>query len=649
MKKRILFLMMITVFLLMFAACGGTLDTTVNINEDLSGTRIMKYTISKSDFNEYVTGDIASVDATIAANVPANLTYALTEDESNYIATFTMNFSSLEDEAAQATALINDGGEYKTTFMIGESVFNTGFVYEEDWYSTSVMGWLETLLINSGYVSNSNSSYIFNDEYSHVSYKGETADSDNKISVSTMSYIPIENIRIFTDVNSDGTYNRKIELDITDANLLANEEEIKAFMEESVPSGASGDWVADLGMNTHTVSVSNVTAEDIQKMMKVYAHSENAEFVTSELTEEDSMIKVLFAENACFNEHLDMSAYGCNSYGTVQVYYYINKEKVSGQLKYNIEVDETGYENFSTPYGDYDENNASYCKYDLREIRETEMRHAGQYLYHFDNVSWDTVVKGANKITREITLVFDDGTTEDQSKVLEDKIKEYVDASEDKIDVKVSVVKVEEMPAIKLTLKGTAFEVEEAYSYLTGLDRSNSIMCVEEEKWLGFTKACIFEEAVYMSGLINTPYGDEYWSIPVKYTLDMPGFDLNKKNYDETTYDAKKGLILAETRSNDSITMGAVSNKIAPMGVVWILVLIASIVLFFAGVVLIVISIVKKTKAKKASAQPATNNEAPVATEQQAVVKEEVKEETTSEEVKEEAQPEENTAEETNE
>ncbi|MBR4965462.1 MAG: hypothetical protein IKY53_03120, partial [Lachnospiraceae bacterium] len=129
MKKKLLFLMLITAFLLMFAACGGTLDTTVNLNEDFSGTRVMKYTVSKSDFNEYVSGDIASVDATIAANVPANLTYAFSEDESNYIATFTMNFSSLEEQSAQASALINDGGEYSTNFLVGESVFSKGFVY----------------------------------------------------------------------------------------------------------------------------------------------------------------------------------------------------------------------------------------------------------------------------------------------------------------------------------------------------------------------------------------------------------------------------------------------------------------------------------------------------------------------------------------
>ena len=85
MKKKLCILAM-TIFMLTCAACGGNLETTVNLNSDLSGTREMKYTIPKEDYNEYVTGDITAVDATIAANVPEPLTYAMTEDESNYIA-----------------------------------------------------------------------------------------------------------------------------------------------------------------------------------------------------------------------------------------------------------------------------------------------------------------------------------------------------------------------------------------------------------------------------------------------------------------------------------------------------------------------------------------------------------------------------------
>ena len=647
MKKKFLFLMLIAVLMLMFTACGGTLDTTVNLNSDLSGSRVMVYTITKSDFNEYVNGDIASVDATIQANLPESLSYVLTEDEEKYIATFTMEFTSLEDEAAKAQALMGSETELEVDFLVGDSVFNTGFVYEEGWYSDSVMSWFETLMINSGYVSSGDEGYIFENNYTHVCYGGQMVDGSNYISVSTMSYIPIEEIRIFTDVNPDGTYNRTIELDILDANLLNNETEIKAFMDESVPSGTTGEWTADLGLNTHRVTIENVTADQMQAAMNTYTHRNNSVFKAAEPTEEDYMQQVLFAENACYEEHLNMSAYGCNSSGTVEVFYYLNKEKVSGEMQM-AEEELEGELNYYMQYSYLDENYPEYYRYDLYEIREVDIDYNGQYFYHFGSGTWDTEVKGADKITRKITLVFDDGTTEEQCKVLVERIEEYIAASEEKIDAKIKSVKSDEgLLAVELTLEGSAAEIANAHNYLTNTERSDAITCVEENKWLGFKETCIFEESVNFVGLVNTAYGEEYWAIPVSYTLDMPGSNPNKDLYDETEYDAKKGLIIDTVYTNDSEKEGALTNKLSFQGLLWILVLLLSIISFLVGVVMIVLGIIKKSKAKKAGEEPDKEEKKDkkdkkakkeAKTEE---IKEEVKAEEAAEEVKEEAKAEE--------
>lgn len=600
MKKKFLFLMLITIFMLMLTACGGSLETTVNLNTDLSGTRTMKYVITKSDFAEYVTGDITSVDATIAANVPEGMTYVLTEDENNYIATFTMNFASPEDEATQVTTLINDGYEYNVDFIVGDSVFCTGFAYEEDFRAENVMGWFETLMINSGYVSSGNQSYIIDSSSSYVVYGGETVEGGSYVSASTMTYIPIEEVRIFTDVNADGTYNRTIELDILDANLLENETEIKDFMAGSVPTGATSEWVAELGLNTHRVVLENVTADAMQTAMNTYAHGSNSVFRVTEPTEEDYMEEVLLAENACFEEHLDMSAYGCNSYGTVEVSYFIQGEKVDGTFK--VATEETDGElNYNT-YGYYeDELYPEYEKYNLYDIREADIDYVGQYFYHFGSGTWNTTVKGENKITREITLLFDDGTTVEQGVALAERINTYLGESEEKIAAEVKAVETEEgFNGIEIVLKGSALEIADAMTYLTGMERSNGIGYVEESKWLGFRKACIFEETVNFDGILYTTYSDEYWQIPVEYTLDMPGSNPNKDLYDETEYDAKKGLILDTVSTSDSVTESAVTYKFSIMGLVWILVLLLSIASFLVGVVVIVIGFIKKSKAKKA-------------------------------------------------
>lgn len=602
MKKKILFLMLITIFMLVLTACGGSLETTVNLNTDLSGTRTMKYVITKSDFAEYVSGDITAVDATIQANVPEGLTYVLSEDESNYIATFTMDFTSPEDEAAKVSALINDGNEYSAELIVGDSVFCTGFAYEEDWYSENVMQWFETLMVNSGYVSSGNQGYIIDSSSSYVSYDGETVEGGSYISASTMAYITIEEMRVFTDVNADGTYNRTIELDILDANLLENETEIKDFMTSSVPAGATEEWTAELGLNTHRVVLENLTADAMQTAMNTYSHGTESTFRVTEPTEEDYMEEVLLAENACFAEHLDMSAYGCNSYGTVEVLYFINGDKVDGTFQ--IATSETDGElNYNTYGYSEDELYPGYNRYNLYDIREADIDFVGQYFYHFGSGTWDTVVKSEDKITREITLLFDDGTSVEQGKVLAERITAYLDESEEKVAVKVNAIETEEgFNGIEIVFSGSAVEILDAMTYLTGVERSNGIAYAEESKWLGFKKACVFEETVNFKGILCTDYSDEYWQIPVAYTLDMPGSNPNKDLYDVTEYDAKKGLILDSVVTSDSVTEGAVTYKFSIMGLVWILVLLLSIVSFFVGVVAIVLGFIKKAKAKKAGA-----------------------------------------------
>ncbi len=609
MKKKLIFLLTIAAFLLMFTACGGYLDTTVTLNDDMSGSRVMKYTIPKSDFDQYVSGDISAVNDTVAANVPVGLSYSLAEDESNYIATFTMDFSSLEDAAAKASALINDGSEYEINFAVGESVFSTGFVYEEGWYTESLMSWFETLMVNSGYVSSGDQGYIIESSTSRVTYKGETIECDSRVSASTMNYIPIENIRIFTDVNPDGTYSRKIELDISDANLKLKEDEIKAFMEKSVPANAKGEWISELGMNTHTVTIENVSAGDMQAAMRTYSHGDKSTFAGGQ-PDEDGVLPVLLAENASFDEYLDMAAYGCNSYGSVRVYYYLNREELGGNLLMNISKDEeSGEETFQTPYADLDDRYPSYSRYDFYDIRESQIAYDGQYYYHFSNVEWNTVVKSEKKITRDIVLVFDDGTSEEQGKLIEERIEAYVAESEEKHDIDVSIELTEEgFTSMTIRLKGNAPEISAAYAYLTGYEHDGDIICVEENRWIGVTKDCVFSESPNTGGLFGPTFSmDEYWNVPLKYTLDMPGGEPVWASYSDAFYDEDADLIVVEMNAPGYNPITAQSTKFAPTGLVFLFILMASVVFFFIGVACIVLGILKKVKTKRQNAAPAAN------------------------------------------
>jgi len=142
------------------------------------------------------------------------------------------------------------------------------------------------------------------------------------------------------------------------------------------------------------------------------------------------------------------------------------------------------------------------------------------------------------------------------------------------------------------------------------MERSNSISYAEENKWLGFKNACVFNESVNFDGLIYKEYGNEYWDIDMDYSLDMPGSNPNKDSYDETQYDAKTGKIIGIVSTADSISKGAVTYKFNGMAIVWILVLLASVACFLVGVVMIIVGFMKKSKEKSAAVPQAA---APVA------------------------------------
>lgn len=240
----------------------------------------------------------------------------------------------------------------------------------------------------------------------------------------------------------------------------------------------------------------------------------------------------------------------------------------------------------------------------MYDIRDIDINFAGQYFYHIGSGSWNTTVKNSEKITREITMMFDDGTTAEQSKALADRIKEFVKVSEEKLDIEAKAVEKDGSNGIKLTLSGSALEVENAMNYLTGVTRSNSIVYAEENKWLSLKKACVFNETVNFDGLIYKEYGNEYWDIAMDYSLDMPGSNPNKDNYDETQYDAKSGKIIGTVSTCDSISKGAVTYKFNGSAIVWILVLLLSIACFLVGVVMIIMALAKKSKEKKAEETP---------------------------------------------
>ena len=189
--KRVLFLFMLTFLCALFTACGGELTTIIELEQDMSGRRIMKYEISKEEYAECVSDPIATVDSKIRANCPEELQYELEETKDSYIAVFTMEFASLEEAEEKITPLAREGEEYVIDCFIPEGVFCEGFFYEERFEAEAVMDWFVRLMNDTGYVEGGRVSNFIDKSLVILKYGGEIYSANAKIRVEDFSYVGV--------------------------------------------------------------------------------------------------------------------------------------------------------------------------------------------------------------------------------------------------------------------------------------------------------------------------------------------------------------------------------------------------------------------------------------------------------------------------
>ena len=256
----------------LITGCGGELTTNMNLSSDFSGSRVMTLVVNKADNQEYVNGDPNAVTSTVSASCPEQLEFSATDDGTNVIYTFTLNFSSKEDYEAKVRALLGDEvtpDEQIISYAAPDSVFASGVRYDETFSSEELLSWFEDLMINAGYIDSGNRSYIFDSNSTYFSFDNASMESDysSRVDVDTLSFRPINGVEFYTKANSDGTFDRTIVVSIPQATMDQAGEEIKAFLEPKA-EGAEGRWESAEGVNSFIISGTNLTAESVDAMTK---------------------------------------------------------------------------------------------------------------------------------------------------------------------------------------------------------------------------------------------------------------------------------------------------------------------------------------------------------------------------------------------
>lgn len=615
--KRVLFLFMLTFLCAFFTACGGELTTIIELEQDMSGRRIMKYEISKEEYAEYVSDPIAAVDSKIRANCPEELQYELEETKDSYIAVFTMEFASLEEAEEKITPLAREGEEYVIDCFIPEGVFCEGFFYEERFEAEAVMDWFVRLMNNTGYVEGGRVSNFIDKSLVILKYGGEIYSANSKIRVEEFSYVGVSELRIITHVNGDGTYDRTMELDISEFELKKKEQEIRLFMENSVPENAEGKWSQVVGMYTHTVSMKQMSAEQMQEAMRFYTHSEKTSFAEGEPEVfDDAEQYVLLSSDVCYEEDLDLKEFTPGSGGDVPITYQIKNANMIGELYHSIDGilpwDPLLLRDkwlIASPESQFSGLLGYMPTYDLLRTRDISLRYNGKFYYDVSEIYWNTEVKEKDNIRTEIVFIIPETVTDESISALVRNCRARIDESPEPLKVTATAKEVNGQNGISFLYEGSDSDHVLAREYLTHWKEDASefceaptpISCFEESASPALTKTCVFEEYVSPMGYIDLP-NEVYRDIPIYYNLDMP--EKTKEAFRLT--EAKDGSLQAEfTYGVDDLfnePVGAITTAMNATGVSFLLLMITGVLSLVTVVVFFVMGIVKGIRKKRKAA-----------------------------------------------
>lgn len=304
-KKRLPILSMGILLMLVLAGCsaGATIDATLTLNKDLSGTRQINITISNNVFEQYFQRNIEELNVLIQENCPQGMTWNYSEDGEVKQYNMEIAFASPEEYREKISSILGEEPE-QLEIIAPDSVWADGIRVEESFSNRDLLEWLKNLLVDNGFVDASNANMIFADGTVTMIYNDQTYNTNNKINVNQIEYVTIDAIRITTKVNDLNHYDRKVMIQIPQASMDKKGEEIKAYLEGMVPSGASGEWSGSDTM-LFTVTENNMDASRLEYFNKALFGSQNC--TVSELDVSEYYSPFTFVSS--LSEHIDLSGF----------------------------------------------------------------------------------------------------------------------------------------------------------------------------------------------------------------------------------------------------------------------------------------------------------------------------------------------------
>ncbi|AYA99417.1 zinc ribbon domain-containing protein [Lachnoanaerobaculum umeaense] len=629
MKSKLKYLICLFAFLFL-TACGGVVNTDMSFDDSFSGSRVMTYTISNSDYTSYVQKDLTTVESTLRELCPQDIEItSFNQDDENIVVVFTISFISEEDYKTKVNNILSAEGidiVPNVTFLKSDAVFAKGLAYQENFSSDDLLKWMRDGIMGNGFVTSSYESYIFSSSYISLIINGEEYEKDASMSiidVNTAKYLPIDSVEFDTVLNKDGTIDRTIDVNIPDSTFVKAKDEIEQFMASRVGDIGSGTWTEDASIHIFTIEGKGLGIDECKKMTENFTGKSVGDIVLMTASElkasyaeenstdddesEDSDSKYytlakqhIFYKNYFWSENIDLEDYISNRDNCVRFNYFVNPQNgYEGIVAFDDNVSEST--DISLNGSDGDSNVllfSGYCKSADLNVEVNVMPSVSKYKHIVD-------ITPTGNIKRNITVVFKESFNENDVKKLEEKLKIVFEKTKIKLD--------------KIELNGSDLEVKissnlsvdddtKMWEDATGYSRDSTNLDIDKKGYfvskqnIKFTDD--FHHELFTAGDVES----------YEYRVKNAGKPIRKSGYISGGFDSAE----AKFSGNDFVIKGenvVMSHYKAPSIVSvrtnyikYIILTIVAVTAIFIIAVLLVIQIKKSKKKVAKSGNSVYNN-----------------------------------------
>lgn len=554
--------------------------TTLTVNEDESGSRVMEVVLPKENKKQYLKGKNAGkFEKLMKKSCPKELDYKQEDYKGGYKFTLTLSFDSLEDYRNKVGKIYESfNAEEDLIFEVGKEPFETGIRCRESFDSGDLLKWMSDAVSESGIVWWWSISSMLNEDTQTLVYGDEEYDNDNfwssAISIDTLEDCYLSAIYIYNNSVTRDKIDRTVVFAVDeDYNSLGDG--FKEYLESGVPEGVTGEWNSDNSYYTYyVVELGEMEIDKVQDAMNILLKTDKCKIAVSSADYSTEMFEIGYTvedtvNTEAFSETEDGES-GLKK-GPVLRYGYASELSISedGMATYSDgsteSISSASYSSFSDTVDDYfasSDTNTTFSSTVAMRLAPDAMEIRTELSANED------------EITRSIEYIYDEMPEADDLEVICSRIKE------NNSDITAEVSK----KGITLQVKGDDSDLEDFMTDVVGLVE-NEIKYSVDSSLFGAKKEFEYKEEMSVYGMVADR--DRIKSIVI-----LPSGAKLEKDSRYEKYETDDRTYEMDMEDEDEIKWkleGQISTVLA-------IILIVAAVVIVCAIILVIVIIVRKKR-----------------------------------------------------